>query len=232
MQLPRKPPLDVVRRILRYVRATLDYALFYDAGTQVQVHGYIDFDWAGSSSDRRSTSGYMFSFGSAAVTWSSKKKPIVALLSTEAEYSGAAVVACEVAWLEMLLQDLEIQVQNPVVMYCDNLSSIQLARNPIFHARTKHIEVHYNFIRERVLDGDIDLAYIGTKDQAAELFTKALGTEKLRCFRGTLGLWDMALSLRGVLIYQAPCLPDDRHISPTTGTCELIFASDTTAGLH
>ncbi|MCO5581678.1 hypothetical protein L7F22_035567 [Adiantum nelumboides] len=110
MQLPRKPHLDAVRCILRYVRATLHYALFCDAGTQVHVHGYTDSDWAGSSSDRRSTSDYMFSFGSAAVTWSSKKQPTIALSSTEAEYRGAAVVACEVAWLEMLLQDLEMQV--------------------------------------------------------------------------------------------------------------------------
>ncbi|MCO5611242.1 hypothetical protein L7F22_065494 [Adiantum nelumboides] len=198
MQLPRKPHLDTVRRILRYVRATLDYApLFYDAGTQVQIHGYTNFDWVGSSSDRRSTNGYMFSFGNATVTWSSKKQPTVALLSIEAEYRGATVAACEVAWLEMLLQDLEIQVQDPIVIYCDNLSSIQLARNPVFHARTKHIEVHYHFIRERVFNGDIDLAYVRTEDQAADLFTNALGTEKLRRLRGMLGLWDMALSLRG-----------------------------------
>ncbi|MCO5549405.1 hypothetical protein L7F22_002876 [Adiantum nelumboides] len=109
---------------MRYVRATLDYALFYEAGTQVQVHGYTDSDWVGSVSDRRSTSGYMFSFGSVAVTWSSKKQPTVALSSTEAEYRGAAVAACKVTWLKILLRDLEIQVQDPVVIYCDNINSI------------------------------------------------------------------------------------------------------------
>ncbi|MCO5575200.1 hypothetical protein L7F22_028997 [Adiantum nelumboides] len=169
--------------------------LSYAAGL-VQVHGYTDFDWAGSSSDRQSTSGYMFSFGSVAVTWSSKKQPTVALLSTKAEYKGATVAACEVAWLEMLLRDLEIQVQDPIVIYCDNLSIIQLAQSPMFHARMKHIEVQYHFIRDRALDGDIDLAYVGTEDQAVDLFTKALGAEKLRRFRGMLGLRDMALSLR------------------------------------
>ncbi|MCO5606403.1 hypothetical protein L7F22_060591 [Adiantum nelumboides] len=179
MQLPRKPHLDAVRRIMRYVRATLDYALFYDAGTQVQVHDYTDFDCLGSVYDRRSTSGYMFSFGSAIVTWSSKKQPTVALSSTEVECKGAAIATCEVAWLKMLLQDFEIRVQDPVVIYCDNISSIQLARNPVFHNRTKHIEVHYHFIRERVLDGDIDLDYVSTEDQATDLFTKALGAEKL-----------------------------------------------------
>ncbi|MCO5574767.1 hypothetical protein L7F22_028558 [Adiantum nelumboides] len=173
---------------MRYVRATLDYALFYDVGTQVQIHGYTDSDWVGSVSDRRFTNGYMFSFGSVAITWISKKQPIVALLSTEAKYRGAAVVAYEIAWLKMLLQDLEIQVQDLVVIYCDNISSIQLAQNLVFHARMKHIEVHYHFIRERILDGDIDLDYVSTEDQVANLFTKALGAEKLRCFRGILGL--------------------------------------------
>ncbi|MCO5576543.1 hypothetical protein L7F22_030354 [Adiantum nelumboides] len=170
MQLPRKSHLDAVRRIMKY---------------------------AGSVSDCRSTNGYMFSFGSATITWSSKKQPTIALLSTEAEYRGATVAVCEVAWLKMLFQDLEIEVQDPVVIYCDNISSIQLAQNPVFHARTKHIEVHYHFIKERVLDGDIDLDYVGTEDQASNLFTKALGIEKLRRFRGMLGLQEMALSLRG-----------------------------------
>ena len=84
-----------------------------------------------------------------------------------------------------------------VVIYRDNLSSIQLARNPVFHARTKHIEVHYHFIRERVLAGDIDLVYIGTDKQVADIFTKALGAEKLRRFRTMLGVQEMELSLRG-----------------------------------
>ena len=198
MQLPRKPHLDAVRRTLRYVSATLDYALFYEAGTELELFGYTDADWAGSMTDRRSTSGFMFSLGSAAITWSSKKQPTVALSSTEAEYrGGAAVAACEVAWLEMLLADLGIHVQVPVVIYCDNLSSIQLARNPMFHARTKHIEVHYHFIRERVLDGDIDLTYVRTDEQVADIFTKPLGAEKLWRFRAMLGVQEMALSLRG-----------------------------------
>ena len=130
----------------------------------------------------------MFSFGSAAVTWSSKKQLAVALSSTEAEYRGAAMTACEIAWLRKLLDDLGLQVDKKVVIYCDNLSSIQLARNPVFHARTKHIEVHYHFIRERVLAGDIDLVYVSTEEQVADIFTKALGAEKLCRFRTMLGV--------------------------------------------
>ncbi|MCO5579982.1 hypothetical protein L7F22_033849 [Adiantum nelumboides] len=122
----------------------------------------------------------MFSLGSATITWSSKKQPIVALSSIEAEYRVAAMA--EVAWLELLLGDLGIQVQRPLVIHCNNLSSIHLAQNPVFHARTKHIEVHYHFIRERVLDGSIDLTFARTDEQVADIFTKALGAEKLRRF--------------------------------------------------
>jgi len=82
MQVPQKPHLDGVRHTLRYVSATIDYGLFYEASTELQVHGYIDANWAGSISDKRSISGFMFSFGSAAITWSSKKQPTIALSNT------------------------------------------------------------------------------------------------------------------------------------------------------
>ncbi len=99
MQTPQKPHLDAMRRILRYIKHTLQCGIFYEAKSQLQVHGYTDADWAGNGSNRRSTSGFMFSFGSGAVSCSSKKQPIVALLSMEAEYIGASIVTCEVVWL-------------------------------------------------------------------------------------------------------------------------------------
>jgi hypothetical protein len=88
-------------------------------------------------------------------------------------------------------------VDRQVVIYCDNLSSIQLARNPVFHAWTKHIEVHYHFIREKVLASEIDLIYVSTEDQVADIFTKVLGTEKHRRFCSMLGVMELELSLRG-----------------------------------
>jgi hypothetical protein len=135
---------------------------------------------------------------------------------------GAAMAACEVAWLRKLLGDLGLHVDRQVVIYCDNLSSIQLARNPVFHARTKHIEVHYHFIRERVLASEIDLIYVSTEDQVVDIFTKVLGAEKHRRFRSMLGVMELELSLRGVLRCQAQleltfkmCLSDR---STSTGT--------------
>jgi hypothetical protein len=164
----------------------------------VQLAGYTDADWAGNAADRRSTSGYAFSIGSAAIAWSSKKQPTVALSSTEAEYRGAAVATCEAIWVKRLLKELHEEVSEPTVIYCDNLSSIQLAKNPVFHARTKHIEVHYHFVRERVLSGEVELKHVPTDRQVADIFTKALGLDKLRQFSGALGLRHLDVpNLRG-----------------------------------
>jgi hypothetical protein len=109
MQTPRKPHLDVMRRILRYIKHTLKCGIFYEAKSQLQIHGYTNVDWARNVSNRRSTSGFMFSFGSGAISWRSKKQPIVALLSTKAEYRGATIVTCEVVWLQKLLSDWDNQ---------------------------------------------------------------------------------------------------------------------------
>jgi len=100
MQTPRKPHLDVVRHILRYIKHTLQCGIFYEAKSQLQVHGYTDADWAGNDSDRRWTNGFMFFFGSDVVNWSSKKQPTVALSNTKAEYRGATNTTCEVVWLQ------------------------------------------------------------------------------------------------------------------------------------
>ena len=105
MQVPRRPHLDAARRALHYAKGTLNYGLFYAYGVEIEVFGYTDADWAGSTYDRRSISGYVFSIGSAAVSWSSKKQPIVALSSTEAEPRGETMATCEIAWLCKLLLD-------------------------------------------------------------------------------------------------------------------------------
>jgi hypothetical protein len=175
----------------------LHCGIFYETKSELQVHGYTDADWASNVSDRRSTSGFLFSFGSGVVSWSCKKQPIVALSSTEATYRGVTIVTCEVIWLQKLFSDLGLLVDAPVVIYCDNISSILLVNNPVYYARTKHIEVHYHFIREKVLAKEIDLIHVSTEDQVTDIFTKALGTNKLKKFQKMLGVLEVDLSLRG-----------------------------------
>jgi hypothetical protein len=133
----------------------------------------------------------MFSFGSGDVSWSSKKQPTVALSSMEAKYKGEIIVAREVVWLQKLLSNLEQLVDALVVIYCDNISSILLTNNPVFHARTKHIEVHYHFIREKILAKEIDFIHVNTENQIVDIFTKALGIDKLKKFRKIVGVLEM-----------------------------------------
>ena len=180
--------MDCAKRVLRYVSGTMDYGILYKTAMPIPLEGYTDANWAGNKVDRRSTSGFVFSLGSGAISWSSKKQPTVALSSTEAEYRGAAVAPCEAVWLKRILKDLGIPIKDPTSLYYDNMSSIYLARNLVFHVRTKHIEVHYHFIRERVLAGNVDLQHIlSTNLQTTDIFTKALGAEKLWQFITDLG---------------------------------------------
>jgi hypothetical protein len=116
MQTPQKPHLDVVKRILRYIKHTLKCGIFYEVKSQLQVHGYTDADWVGNVSNRRSTSGFMFSFRTGDVSWSSKKQPTIALSSTKAEYRGVAIATCEIVWLQKLLSNLGQSVDARVVI--------------------------------------------------------------------------------------------------------------------
>ena len=111
----------------------------------------------------------------------------MALSSIEAECRGAIVATCAAIWLKRLFQDLQVEVPNPIQIYCDNISSMYLAMNPIFHARTKHIEVHYHFMHEWVPSGEVELWYVRTDRQAADFVTKALGLDKLQHFPEILG---------------------------------------------
>jgi hypothetical protein len=114
----------------------------------------------------------------------------------EAEYKGTTIITCEVIWLQKLLSDLGRSMDAPIVIYCDNISSIQLASNPIYHARTKHIEVHSHFIREKVLPREINLIHVSIESQVVDIFTKALGIDKLRCFRKMFGVLEVDLNLK------------------------------------
>jgi hypothetical protein len=178
MQNPKKPHLEAVKEILRYVKGTLVYGILYHKDGVCQVTGYCNADYAGDYDTRGSTTGYVFSLGSGAVFWCSKRQPIVSLLTTEAEYRAATMAAQESTWLTWLLLDLR-QLIEQVLLHCDNRSALCLAKNLMFHARTKHIEVHYHFIREKVLQGEINMKLTPTKEQVADIFTKGLGAKKV-----------------------------------------------------
>ena len=148
-----------------------------------QVLGYCDADYAGDCGTRWSTTGYFFSLGTGTISWCSKRQPTVALSSTEAEYRSIAMAAQDSAWLKQLMEDLHQPTGYQVrIFFCDNLSSIRLAENHVFHARTKHIEVHYHYIREKVFEGEIIMVPTKTEEQIADILTKSLNKTKFEKF--------------------------------------------------
>lgn len=193
MQTPRKPHLDAIRKVLRYIKTTINYGIVSKREPMCKLSGFCDADYAGDLNTRRSTTGYVFMLGSSAVSWSSKRQPTVSLSTTEAEYRAAAMAAQESVWLIQLLKNLNQEVDYKIPLFCDNLSSIQLAKNPMFHARTKHVEVHYHFIHEKVLKGEIDLQYVKTSEQVADAFTKGLSSKKMAQFCEQMGMIEIGV---------------------------------------
>lgn len=138
----------------------------------------------------------MFSLGFGAVTWTSKKQQVVSLFSIEAEYRGAVKAGCEAVWLCRMLGDMQMSPAGPTTLFVDNDGIIKLARNLVFHERTEHVDVHCHCIRQLVEDNIIDLQYVPTADQTADILTKPLGPDKFVKFRGQLGVVDR-LTIKG-----------------------------------
>ena len=155
------------------MRGIVRYGLKYTRVNDVRLNGFTDADWAGSSVDRKSTYEYCFSVGSRMISWCSKKQKSVAPSSAEAEY-----MASNTTMLRKLCVSLFRKRMEATSVYCDNQSCIKLSENPIFHDRSKHIDIRCHFIRDCVQHGVVQLQYVPTGDQVADIITKALGRAK------------------------------------------------------
>ena len=163
---------NAVIGILKYIKSSPGKGLLYDSNSDTKVVCYSDADWAGSPSDRRSTSGYCVSIGGNLISWKSKKQNVVARSSAEAEYRAMTLATCELVWLKQLLQELLDVTQ--MTLICDNQVALHINSNPVFHERTKHIEIDCHFIREKILSGDIKTEFVNSSDQLTDIFTKSL----------------------------------------------------------
>ena len=189
MQSPGVDHWEGVKKVLRYLRGTSEKCLRFQRQGGVTLSGYCDSDFAGCVDTRRSTSGYVFLLSGGAVSWSSKRQPVVVLSTTEAEYIAGTHAAQEALWLKRFLGDLGWE-QGRVLVRCDSTSALRLMKNPEFHARTKHIEVKYHFLREKIEAGELEFKYVGTNLQCADFMTKGLGREKHLGFCRAVGLVD------------------------------------------
>ena len=150
--------------------------------------GYCDADYAGDVDTRRSTTGYVFLYNGGALSWSSRRQPTVAASTTEAEYMAEAAAAKEAIWLRKLLGDLGVKVPATIKIMADNQSAIKLASNPVTSARSKHIDVLYHFVRERVAREEIEFEYIATAQMVADSLTKAVPEDKVVFCRNSMGV--------------------------------------------
>jgi hypothetical protein len=184
---PAELHLQAVKRVLRYIKGTLSYGIFYKQSGDVELLAYTDNDYAGDLEDRKSTLGLLFMLSSRAVSWSSKKQPVVTLSTTEAEFIAAAFCACQAVWLRRMLEKLDHASAGTTIIYCDNNSTIKLSKNPVMHGRSKHIDVRFHFLRELTQDEVVTLLHCRSQEQLADIMTKPLPQvvfEKLRTLMG------------------------------------------------
>lgn len=174
MHAPTEEHMEAVYHILRYLKGTPGLGLFFGKDDDRKIKVFTDADWAGSIQDRRSTTGYCTFVWGNLVTWRSKKQSVVARSSAEAEFRALSHGICEIMWLKLLLQELKIRFDSSMEVYCDNKAAIAIAHNPVHHDRTKHVEVDRHFIKEKIEEKIINLMYVPSSDQVADILTKGL----------------------------------------------------------
>ncbi|KAJ9544969.1 hypothetical protein OSB04_024676 [Centaurea solstitialis] len=187
---PRDSHLSAVKRILRYLKGTPDFGLWYPKDSGFELIAYTDSDHAGCKLNRKSTSGACQFLGDKLVSWSSRKQNCVSLSTAEAEYVAAACCCSQVLWMKTQLADFRYNMQR-IPIYCDSKSAIQITANPVQHSRTKHIDIRYHFIKDHVEKGNVELYFVESDYQLADLFTKPFDEKRHFFLLSKLGMLDL-----------------------------------------
>ncbi|WVZ53356.1 hypothetical protein U9M48_004314 [Paspalum notatum var. saurae] len=184
---PRTSHRQAVKRIFRYLKFTPELGLWYSSGSSLSLRGFSDANHAGCRIDRKSTFGTCQLLGISLVSWSSCKQASVSLSTTEAEYIAAASCCSQLLWMKATLSDFGLRFGR-IPLLVDSTSAISVAKNPVLHSRTKHIDVKFHFLRDHYEKGDIDLVHVVTQNQLADIFTKPLEFGAFARLRGELGV--------------------------------------------
>ena len=163
-----------VKRIMGYLKDTKDYGLYYKKNERFELRAYIDVDWVRNIDDRKSTNGGAFFLGKRLVTLTSKKQKYISQSTPETKYVVAVVNCTNIVWIKQLLKGMKEDIIEPVILYCDNTSSINISKNHMMHTKTKHIAIKYHYLRELVQDKEVKMEYVNTKENIADILTKAL----------------------------------------------------------
>jgi hypothetical protein len=178
---PLKPHWQAAKRILQYLKHTVSHGLLLHHNSSNTLQAYSDADWAGCPDDRRSTGAYCVSLGSNLIAWSSSKQPTVSRSSTEVEYKAIANTTAELLWIRAL-HELGITHSTLPTLWCDNIGATYMAVNPVFYAHTKHVEIDFHFVRDRVADKSLVVRFVPSSDQTADVLTKPLVSAKFHHF--------------------------------------------------
>lgn len=180
-----------VMRVLRYLKQSPRQRIILSTPSLLQLTAYCDSDWASCPMTRRSVSGYFITLGGCPVSWKTKKQTSISRSSAEAKYRAMADTTSKLIWLWSLLQSLGVDHFQAMQLFCDNQATLHIAYSPIFHERTKHIEIDYHFVRDHLEHQDIVTSHVPTKLQLANIFTKALGRDRFQFLLNKLDVWDL-----------------------------------------
>ncbi|GJQ98818.1 retrovirus-related pol polyprotein from transposon TNT 1-94 [Tanacetum coccineum] len=184
---PTQKHLKEVKRIFKYLKGTINMGLWYPKDSGFELTAFSDADHAGCLDTRKSTSGGIQFLGDKLVSWMSKKQNCTAMSSAEAEYVALSASCAQVMWMRTQLQDYGFNY-NKIPLYCDSQSAIAISCNPVQHSRTKHIHTRYHFIKEQVENGIIELYFVRTEYQLADMFTKALPEDRFKYLVRRIGM--------------------------------------------
>nr|GEX22257.1 ribonuclease H-like domain-containing protein [Tanacetum cinerariifolium] len=188
MHDPREPHFSALKQILGYVRGTLDYGLQLFSSSTSSLVAYLDADWVGCPTTRRSTSGSCVFLGNNLLLWSAKRQPTLSCSSFGAEYWGVANAVAVSCWLRNLLRELHTPLSYATLVYCDNVSDVYLSSNLVQHQRTKHIQIDIHFVRDLLATGQVRVLHVPSRYYYADIFTKGLPTALFEEFRSSLSV--------------------------------------------